>query len=344
MSGIYEADGGLGAKLVANMVQITDDRISSDALSNAHRNHLMLANGQSLAALRGQSIGQGDSCIVVAAGPSIKRRNPIAMIKDAGYKGAIITTESAIAYCLKSGVVPDLVVTLDPHATRIVRWFGDPSLNEEALAQDDYYRRQDMDEAFANELEFNQEILNLVNEHGKDMKIALATSASEAVVSRVLETGMEIYWWNPMLDDPNLKGSKTREMFDLNSMPCVNAGGNVGASCWMMADAVLEKKYIGLTGMDFSYYEDTPPRNTQYYHEIVDLVGEENLDSVFMRVQNPHLASWFYTDPAYMWYRNALLEMVAGSDSRTTNCTEGGIVFGDGIEFVPLMDFLHRHI
>ena len=50
--------------------------------------------------------------------------------------------------------------------------------------------------------------------------------------------------------------------------------------------------------MDFSYYEDTPYKNTQYYYEAVDLVGENNLDAFFIRVYNPHLKQWFYTDPA----------------------------------------------
>ena len=293
--------------------------------------------------MRKETVGEGDSAVVVAAGPSVKRLDPVSVLKRHAYKGAVIATESSLSYCLRNGIVPDLTITLDPHATRIVRWFGDPHLDEHKLKADDYFARQDMDEAFANELKANQEILGLLNEHGHKIRIALSTSASAAVVDRVLESNMQIYWWNPMWDDPDAAGSVTADLQRLNGMPAVNAGGNVGAAAWMMADAVLGKAHVALTGMDFSYYADTPYRNTQYYREAVALVGEENLDSVFMHIHNPHVDRWFYTDPAYMWYREAFLDMVQDADCVTHNCTGGGILFGDGLVFQPLETFLAAH-
>src|SRR5262249_30981585 len=148
--------------------------------------------------------------------------------------------------------------------------------------------------------------------------------------------GMKIYWWNPMLDDPDKPDSVTQKLHASNGLPCVNAGGNVGAACWMMADAVLGKRHVALTGMDFSHYDGTSYAQTQYYKELAELVGEDKLDTVFMRVFNPHLESWFFTDPAYMWYRENFLSMVKEGDCKTANCTEGGILFGEGIDFVPL--------
>jgi len=207
--------------------------------------------------------------------------------------------------CLLNGIIPDLVVTLDPHVTRIVRWFGDPALSESTLADDDYFRRQEQDDAFASEMRANEEILGLLEKHGPRIKIALASSASDAVVSRVMECGMDVYWWNPMLDDPDEPGSVTAGLMAENGWPCVNAGGNVGTAAWMMATEVLEKPTVALTGMDFGYYD-----------------------------------AWFFTDPAYFWYRESFLELVVDSDSKTINCTEGGILFGPGIDVGPLADFL----
>src|SRR5262245_44760768 len=209
---VSEGPGELAHKLVAEMGGITLDRIGDLGLANAKRNLALLERGQSLAALRDERIVEGDSCIVIAAGPSLARRDPITAIGDAGYRGAIVATESAMSACLRKGVVPHLTVTLDPHATRIVRWFGDPHLDEEATARDDYFRRQDMDRAFADELRLNKELIELLNHHGKDVRIALSTSASEAVVNRVIETRMPIYWWNPMYDDPDQPGSVTRAL------------------------------------------------------------------------------------------------------------------------------------
>ncbi|MBI4183313.1 MAG: hypothetical protein HY521_04880 [Proteobacteria bacterium] len=324
------------------MESLTWERHGEMALANARRNRGAIARGRSLAELRGAALGEGDSAIVVAAGPSVRRRDPIRAIRDSGFRGALVVTESALAYCLRNGVVPHLAVSLDPHATRIVRWFGDPRLTAESISADDYFGRQDMDEAFANELKANREILSLLGRHGRDIRIALASSASEAVVERVLEAGMGVYWWNPMLDDPDAPGSVTRELQRMNGLPCVNAGGNVGTACWMMAGEVLGKAHVAVTGMDFSYYDGTPYRNTQYYNEAVALVGEERLDSVYVRLFNPHLGAWFYTDPAYYWYRQAFLELAVDSAVRTYNCTEGGILFGTGVEVVPLKEFLAR--
>jgi len=335
-----EKEGELGRALVADMERLTWERHGELAMANALRNQSLLGRGQSLAALRNLPLGEGDSAIVIAAGPSIRRHDPIARIKRAGYCGTIIATDSAIAYCLRNGVVPHLVVTLDPHATRIVRWFGDPGLSEAAVQSDDYYRRQDMDTAFADEMRANREILAALDQHGRNMRIALSTSASEKVVDRVLQTGMQVHWWNPMLDDPDRPDSRTRALQRLNRMPCVNAGGNVGSACWMMAHAVLGKRRVALTGMDFSYYDGTPYSATQYYREAVALVGEANLDSLFIRLYNSHVGAWFYTDPAYMWYREAFLQMAAEAGCTTFNCTEGGILFGEPVVFTPLDEFL----
>lgn len=332
--------GELGRQIVSRMEEITWNRHGELAMTNARRNHAVLDRGKSLAALRDAQLGEGDSAIIIAAGPSIKRMDPIKQIKESGYKGTIICTDSAIAYCLRNDVVPHLAVTLDPHATRIVRWFGDPELDEARLKADDYFGRQDMDEAFADEMRFNREIIELLDQHGRGIAVALSSSASEAVVKRVSGTGMPIYWWNPMLDDPDKDGSVTRDLYRMNKLPCMNAGGNVGTAAWMIAHAVLGKKHVALTGVDFSYYDGTPFTATQYYYDAVELVGEENLDRIFMRVHNPYIDKWFYTDPAYMWYRDIFMEMAADAECKTYNCTQGGILFGENIEFTPLAEFL----
>ena len=342
MTNVKEKNGELAWKLLGHMEKMTQERFGAMWLENAERNLGFLNKGHSLSELRNARLKIADHAVVIAAGPSLKRKNPAAAILKNNYNGTIIASESAMSYCLRNGLVPDLVVTLDPHATRVVRWFGDPLLDEQKLAADDYFARQDQDDAFADEIRANQEILTMLNEHGSKIKIALSTSTSIAVVDRVLETGMEIFWWNPMLDDPDLPGSITAKLQDMNGLPCVNAGGNVGTASWMMADAVLGMKHIALTGVDFSYYEGTPYLNTQYYKEAIALVGEANLDSLYVRFENPHVGASFFTDPAYLWYREVFLDMVEDSDAKTYNCTEGGILFGEGIESISFQAFLNR--
>ncbi len=330
----------LGMQLVAQMSDITRDRIQALALENARNNLSKIQEGVSLKALREETAGTGDKAIVIAAGPSLKRKQVAEQIIDSDFQGAIIATESSMLYCLRQGIIPDLVVTVDPHPKRIVRWFGDPDLTEADLRTDDYFERQDLDTSFSEALRTNDEILELLNKYGQQIKIAVSSSSANTVVTRAHQSGMQVYWWNPMYDDPDQENSVTRALQIENHLPCMNAGGNVGSAAWMMANAVLNKQRIAVTGMDFGYYAETPYRNTQYYYEALALVGEERLDELYMHVLNPYLEQWFYTDPAYMWYRECFLQMAAYADSQTFNCTEGGILFGGDITFTDLSTFL----
>ena len=67
--------------------------------------------------------------------------------------------------CLKSGIIPDYVLTLDPHPKRVVRWFGDYNFENNQL-NDDYFARQDLDVDFRNNsIEQNLNNIELVNKH-----------------------------------------------------------------------------------------------------------------------------------------------------------------------------------
>ncbi len=330
----------LGQQLVAQMGEITRARILDLALANARANLPAIREGQSLKALRDMEIGEGDKAVVIAAGPSLHRKQVAEQLLAADYDGAIIATESSMLYCLRHGIIPDLVVTVDPHPSRIVRWFGDPELTEADLQEDDYFQRQDLDSSFAKALRTNAEIIELLEHYGPQMRIAVSSSSASSVVQRAHQSGMQVYWWNPMYDDPNRQDGITRTLQAENGLPCINAGGNVGSAAWMMANAVLGKKRIAVTGMDLGYYADTPYRNTQYYYEALALAGEERLEEMYMHIYNPHLEQWFYTDPAYLWYRDCFLQMAEHARCATYNCTEGGILFGDPIHFTPLADFL----
>lgn len=331
----------LGRRIASALGGITLEKVAEIGFANAQAHSNLIANGNSIEALQDSPIMEGDDALVIAAGPSIHRQDTAQLIKESGFKGVIVATESAMSWCLRHDIFPHLVVTLDPHAHRIVRWFGDPNLTEDMLVKDDYFARQDMDPHFGeNQLRANRKLVELIDKHGPSIRIAVASCSSQAVVRRILETSMSAYWWNPMYDDYDVKDSLTGRIHALNGLPCVNAGGNVGSACWVFAHAVLRKQRVGLVGMDFGYYADTPYTRTQYYKEILSLVGPGRLDEVFVRVLNPYLGREFYTDPAYLWYRDAFLEMVASAECQTFNCTGGGILFGPGIRWTTLREFV----
>jgi hypothetical protein len=234
--------------------------------------------------------------------------------------------------------VPHVVVSVDPHPERIVRWFGDPGLIEVPI--DDYFRRQEVEPIDRdNELSANRALVDLVDVHGPKIKVAAATSAAPTVVERCRQARMELYWWNPMYDDYDKPGSHSRRLWEMNGLPCLNGGGNVGTAAWVLTHAVLGKRRIALVGIDLGYAPGTPYEKTQYHPELLELLGDRYREA-FIHTENPVTREVWFSDPTYHWFREVFLEMARDADGQTFNCTEGGLLFGDGVTTVPLETFL----
>jgi hypothetical protein len=328
----------LGRKIASALEAATFERVAAVGLANAERNHPRIV--RSVLELAETSLGAGDAAIVVGAGPSLQRRRSLERLRVSGFAGTVVAADGALGACLRAGVVPHVVVSVDPHPERIVRWFGDPTLT--AVPADDYFRRQEMDAVHReDELAANRALLKLVDAYGPKIKVAAATSAAPAVVERCEQARMELYWWNPMYDDYDQPGSLSRRLWEMNGLPCLNGGGNVGSAAWVLTHAVLDKRRIGLVGMDFGYAPGTPYEKTQYYPELVQLLGGRFTEA-YTQVPNPYVSETWFCDPAYLWFRDVFLAMAREAECETFNCTEGGILFGDGIEFMPLDTFLTR--
>lgn len=328
------------AKQILDLVpQLTKYKTADLGLENAAENAPLVT--LTIAGLRPEGPHKPGSGIVLAAGPSLHRQHPVDAILETGYEGAIIATDASLGYCLRNGLVPDYVLTADPHRTRIVRWFGDTHLAERE--DDGYFARQDLDPALReNEIRYNEELIHLVNTHGPKIKAVVGSSAPPNVVQRCVESGMDLYWWNPMYDDYQDEEGYTRHLYRLNHAPCMVGGGNVGTAAWVFAHSVLDIRHVAVVGMDLGYAPGTSIVNTQYYEELVEMFGER-AEEAFIHVHNPHLNETWYTDPTYYWYREVFLDLARDADCVTYNCTEGGILFGEGVEFLPLRQFLREH-
>lgn len=325
---------GLGCEVIA---EATYRKTAGIGLEHAQANLPYLR--RTIADLEGVS-PERPSAIVLCAGPSLHRHPTAEFLKASGYPdhGVLVATDGALGYCLRNDLIPDFVVSVDPHPTRIIRWFGDPDLAKRP--DDDYFHRQDLDPYFhQEEHKRNQELLELVNHHGSKIRAVLATSVSPALTRRVQEAGMPIYWWNPIYDDFDEPRSVTRRLFEMNRVPCMVAGGNCGTAAWVFAGSILKKETVALVGMDLSYAPGTPLSSTQYYSELRDLFAER-AEEAYRKVWNPHLKEMWYTDPAYWWYRESFLEMARQASWATHNCTQGGILFGEGIHWQSPEQFL----
>lgn len=323
----------LARDLLSRMPQLTVDRSAAASLDNAARNAPFIE--RSILEIEADA---NPAALVVSAGPSLHRRDPAPAVLDGDFRGTLIAVDGALGYCLRNGLVPDYVVVLDPHSSRVCRWFGDPDL--EFRDDDDYFRRQDLDPYLGlKEKKRNRELIDLVNEHGPKMAAIICTSVAPNVTRRCLDAALQLYWWNPLLDDVANPDSLTRRLHRANRLPAMVSGGNVGTAAWVFAHQVLRKQMVGLVGMDLSYAPGTPLRNTQYYSEMEALFGDEAA-SAYIDVDNPHTGERWFADPTYYWYRDVFLQMARDAGCVTYNCTEGGIVFGDGVRFVPLAEFL----
>ena len=328
----------LGKRIASQLEAATFERIAGVGLENAAVNRPKIE--RSILELGDVALGDGDSAVVVGAGPSLHRRDSLARLRKSGYTGTVVAVDGALGSCLRAGVVPHLVVSVDPHRERIVRWFGDPAMT--AAPADDYFRRQEMDPAQAqDEVAANRALIALVDAHGSSMRAAVATSAAPAVVARCEAAGIAMYWWNPMYDDYDKPDSVSRRLHRTNGLPCLNGGGNVGTAAWVITHAVLGKRRIGLVGIDFGYPPGTPYERTQYYPELREMFGDRYAEA-FIPVDSPFVGERWFTDPAYYWFRTVFLDMAREADAETVNCTEGGVLHGDSVPLLPLEDFLAK--
>lgn len=281
-----------------------------------------------------------DAAIVIVGGPSLHRKKSIEKIQASEFDGTLVVADGSLGHCLRKGVVPDYVVTVDSHPYRIVRWFGDTELG--GRPEDDYFVRQDLDPAhWQNEKRCNSELIDLVNQFGPRIKSIISTSVDVSVTKRCVEAGMDLYWWNPMYDDFEQEESLTRKLFESNRIPCLVTGGNVGTSAWIFAHSILKIKHLALVGMDLGYAPGTPLLNTQYYKELVQVFGDR-VQEAYIQIHNPHLNETWFTDPTYYWYRKVFLDLATEADCTTYNCTEGGTLFSDSIPFLSLNEFVEK--
>ena len=267
-------------------------------------------------------------CLVISAGPSLYRQRTLQRINPEGI--CIVAIDGSYIQCLKAGIVPDYVVTLDPHPTRMVRWFGDPDF-ENNLNGDDYFARQDLDVDFRkNSLSENEANIRLVDEH--KAPLIICSTAPANVVKRT--QAFNRYWFAPLIDAPQSSGL-TDDLTAITGLPALNTGGTVGTAAWNFAHSVLGCKDIAVVGMDLGYSMDTPFNMTQTWPQLKDL---KPIYEFFPHFTTPY--GEYYTDPTYWWYRENLLDLLEANECQLTNCSEAGMLFGERIKNVSLETWL----
>lgn len=329
--------------LVKELPHLGFKNIAGDLIRCAQYNGPLVKKSlKDLPPLKGAKAKSG---VVISAGPSVHKQDSINRILKAKYKGSIIAVDGCYIACLKAGLIPDYVVTLDPGASRVVRWFGDPDFEKNSEG-DDYFVRQDLDVEFRkNSIAHNKENIRLVNKYGPQTKAIVATSAPHTVVNRLIEAKFDMYWWNPLVDNPLQENSLTKKLYDMNGLPCMNTGGTVGTAAWVFAASRLNIPHLAVVGMDLGYYEETPIEQTQTYYELVARHGSlEGVEKYFAEFVFPLTGKKYYTDPTYFWYRNNFLDLLKQAGTvKTYNCTEAGTLVDPIIPCMSFDEFLRKY-
>ncbi len=331
------------SKLIKKIPSIGEKKHAKALLQHARSNIKYIQ--RSIKALPKPLGDKASSAIVISAGPSLHRCQSIQRIQEAHYQGSVVAVDGAYIACLKAGLIPDYVVTLDPHPTRIVRWFGDHNFEKQS-DHDDYFRRQDLNIDFReNSIKQNKKHIEWVNRYGYLTKAIVSSSSPYTVVERILEAKFECYGWNPLVDDPTQPNSLTRKLYQVNRFPCLNTGGTVGTAAWLFATEILDIPEVAIVGMDYGYHEDNPISKTQTYYELLNYEPDvSKINEYFIKFENKELGKNYYIDPTYYWYRKNFLELFERSTKITYNCTEGGTLSHPNLKSISLDSFLNRSV
>lgn len=264
------------------------------------------------------------TAIVVGAGPSVFQNKHLKLLAESNYKGMIIATDKMLVPCLKEGIVPTVTVSVDGSPI-ISKFYQDP----------------------------------IVKEHGDKIKVISTLTVNPIVTQTIIENGGVIYWFAPMFDIWTEEDSisklihfLTRTKYNEKGAPITQAGGNAGATAWIITWELLKSSPIGLIGFDMGYPLDTKLDETPYYSTVLGEGTKPNeriqaVQGSYTQIYNPYFKTWAKLDAVFAVYRKSLLSMAKEVKpwilNKTFNCTEGGTLFGRGISCMYFKDFLKKY-
>lgn len=311
-------------ELVASLPQVGLDHHRDTILENSRR------NARCMEATLRSIVPNPDPCLILSAGPSLYRKKIIERIYGK-FNGTVIATDGAYLQCLRGGVLPAYVISIDPHPTRMIRWFGDPDLEKNSKG-DDYFDRQDLDvrmrKVSADDNAYN---IELVNQTAKLTRFIVASTCPENVIARLRKAKANLYWFAPLVDDPDSSDSLTRQMVEITDLPAMNTGATVGTAAWVFAHQILRSKNIAVAGFDFSYPFGTKLEQTQEWNMLKD-------ESFYPRVDG--IAGEVIASPTYAYYLRNLRDLLDSANARITNCSEEGMLAGLRIDVKPIESWL----
>ena len=191
----------------------------------------------------------------------------------------------------------------------------------------------DGDPIIANFYKNSQEIL-------KGVTVILSTTVHPDVVSHCIDNGAKIKWVQPFFKD-----TPHKEFFR-DGIPSIKMGGNVGTASYLLTSLVLKGNPIGLMGIEFSWSDETPYQNTQYYDDLMKSLDNnpEKVRKSFIHIKNHHDGKTYMADPVYyayfLMFKEIWNELPPKLQQNTYNLTKEGILNIKDLKSSTIENFL----
>ena len=185
--------------------------------------------------------------------------------------------------------------------------------------------------------DFYKKSRNILN---NNVTAILATSTDPHVVEECIRAGVKIKWIQPFFKNND------DEPYFREGVTSMEMGGNVGTSCYLLSCFALKSKPIGLLGIEFSWSDDTPYSDTEFYEELSDALDNDSnkVEKQFLHQVNPRDGKTYIADPVYYAYFLMLKEiweqLPLEIKKNSFNLTSQGILTLDGLNNITPKQFL----
>lgn len=309
-------------KLERIFEKITLEKYYDEWIHNFSLNLNNIQNDHSARELTPQTNSNSlSSALVIGRGPSIKKHNHLEILSKSNYKGTILCSDGSLADVLKAGITPEkfknfFVITIDTQE-RQKKLYEDP----------------------------------IIKKYGNKIKCILSSTVSPLTYNKIKETGMDVYWIHTLVDYNKgknsfnyISGIMTKTERHPKGLPAIQTGGNVGTSAWVVSWTLLKHSHVGLIGIDHGYYSNERSSDDHFLPKNTDKNSNE-FKKAYPEIHNPEFNVSCQQDPIFQYYSNALKEFIlkASKFVKTVNATEGGTIFGEGIECTTLKFFIDKY-
>lgn len=263
-------------------------------------------------------------CVVIGRGPSVFRKGHLKIIRESDvYQNGELTTiacDGIFKDCLREGLIPDYVTTVDG-AEVVEKWYTlDPDLEKLWLQREK-----------------------------KPTKAVISTQTHPSVVDLIENLHMPIYWFQPATDSVEATHSVTRRLMLLtchegnpDGVVSLDCGGQVGTMSWVFSWVILKHSNVCLVGMDCGYPKDMPLDETYYWDTALSSLPALRAHTFYEPFTNPDTGEEYVLDPVFKCYREAFRDFVYRTPDwlDLANASSGTLYFPPYLRSVDLEAWL----